>query len=399
MTVSVSHQDHQRRLTEKMGGSLVVLSGYKAMQYMSDQAAPFIQEANFWWLTGINEPGWSVIIDGARGKNILVHPYRSEQQRLFEGSLSDEEVARMSGIETIIEEKDFESSLRQLRRYHSMVYTIYDDTKYDFVSNPAGRVLHEMLERNFQLVKSCQAELARLRAIKLPAEVEQIKQAVRISIAGFNEVKRQLPSIKHEYEIDAILSYEFRKAGAVHAYEPIVAHGGNACVLHYQKNNAAVTKKRPTLIDVAARYRGYASDITRTYAAQPTKRQLEIHQALDAAQKEIVNLIRPGFSVREYLEHVDEIMKEALLSLRLLKSDKDERAYRTYFPHAISHGLGVDVHESLGAPGVFEPGMILTVEPGIYVDKEQIGMRIEDTVLVTEKGRQNLSEALSTALI
>lgn len=181
-----------------------------------------------------------------------------------------------------------------------------------------------------------------------------------------------------------------------YAYEPIVAAGANALTLHYTRNNNPLPKNGLLLIDAAARVGGYCADITRTYAiGTPTAREVAVHAAVEKAHFAIINLIKPGLALSEYQDKSDEIMKEALRSLGLLKKPED---YRKYFPHAISHGLGIDVHESFGGYTEFMPGMVLTVEPGIYIPEEGIGVRIEDDILVTETGNENLSGDLPTGL-
>lgn len=148
------------------------------------------------------------------------------------------------------------------------------------------------------------------------------------------------------------------------------------------------------LLDIGARVGGYAADITRTYAiGKPTKRQAQVHAAVAEAQAQIIALIEPLIGIEEYHRQVDVIMKRALMSLGLIANEQDDK-YRTYFPHAISHGLGIDVHDALGRPNHLREGTVLTVEPGIYIPEEGIGVRIEDDILVTAKGKRNLSAKL-----
>jgi Xaa-Pro aminopeptidase len=227
-----------------------------------------------------------------------------------------------------------------------------------------------------------------------------MKQAINLTMGAFEYVKENLASFTYEYEVEAEFSYWFTKQGAKgHAYDPIVASGSNACTLHYVDNDSKLKKRDLLLLDIGARVSGYAADITRTYAlGEPTKRQSEVHEVLQTAQQKIIRLIRPELLVEEYQQKVDDIMGDAMIALGLIKTKDDEKNYRKYFPHAVSHGLGVDVHDSLGGPKYFKPGMVLTVEPGIYIPEEGIGVRIEDDILVTEKGRTNLSSRLSTDL-
>jgi Xaa-Pro aminopeptidase len=258
--------------------------------------------------------------------------------------------------------------------------------------------MHRYLKKFFTSIKDCRMDVAKMRAIKRPEEIQVIKKAVLVTNDAFARAKKLLPTLNYEYEVEAEFSYYFRKkAAAFHAYDPIVASGRNACTLHYNHNNDALQKDTLLLIDIGARVDGYAADITRTYAiGQPTERQIAVHAAVESAQQRIISLLRPGLSIKEYHDEVDSIMQSALNDLGLSRSTPD--GSRGYFPHAISHGLGIDVHDSLGRPSEFLAGMVLTVEPGIYIPEEGIGVRIEDNILITETGHDNLSASLSTSL-
>ncbi len=394
------HQSNRNSLIQSLHGGLIILTAYTQMQRGADAAFAFEQEANFWWLTGIDAPDWWVIIDGARHTSWLVAPHVSEVNQIFDGSLTYEAAQTVSGIEAILTRDEATTLLHDLATRHTVVHTLGDPSfiEYiDFTLNPAPRQLHRLLERTFADVLDCQWDLAKLRAIKQPEEIMAIKKAIKLTMQSFADVKVLLPEFHYEYEIEAEFSYAFRRRGATgHAYDPIVASGANACTLHYGENNAKLKPRQLVLLDIGARVHGYAADISRTYAyGEPTKRQLAIHVAVQQAQEKIIKLLKPHASIATYYEQVDEIMKTALAELNLLASADD---YRRYFPHAISHGLGIDVHDSLGRATEFLPGMVLTVEPGIYVPEEGIGVRIEDNILITETGHTNLSSALSKGL-
>ena len=260
--------------------------------------------------------------------------------------------------------------------------------------------MQRRLKKIFAEVRDCRQDLAELRAIKQSHEIDAMKKAIGLTVDAFADAKKKLPTLSAEYEVEAEFTYNFGKAGgAKHAYDPIVASGKNACTLHYNHNNASLQKNSLLLIDIGARVEGYAADITRTYAiGQPTKRQIAVHRAVETAHKAIIGLLRPGLTVTKYQAQVDTIMQDALMSLDLLKDRTDQVTYRKYFPHAISHGLGIDVHDSLGRPSELQTGMVLTVEPGIYIPEESIGVRIEDDILITDTGHVNLSGSLSTSL-
>jgi Xaa-Pro aminopeptidase len=266
------------------------------------------------------------------------------------------------------------------------------------VANPAQNDLREVCERVFESVQDCTKLLNRLRAIKQSAELERMQRAIDLTVEAFKSVRTNLEKSKTENALEAEFIYKFRQKNATHAYEPIVAAGENACTLHYVANDAKINARDLVLIDIGARVDGYAADITRTYCRNPTKRQRAVHAAVERVHDEVISLIEPGLLVADYIRESDLIMKHALNELGLLEDLQDDETFRRYFPHAMSHGLGVDTHDSLGAPRFFEPGMVLTVEPGIYIDEEGIGVRIEDDILVTKTGRKNLSAALSTAL-
>lgn len=402
MQADFFHRNRERFMRQLAGGA-AVLTAYTQMQRKNDAAFKFEQEANFWWLTGIEAPDWGVIIDSKRARAWLVSPTVSRSHEVFEGSLSPAAAVKRSGIDTVIDQIEAEELLRQLAKTHSIIATLGEMPHaeyFDFIQNPASKKLHDTLARQFNTVEDCRPTLTHLRAIKQPEEIAAMKRAINLTIGGFHDITSKLASYKYEYQVEADFSHHFRSHGAAgHAYDPIVATGKNACTLHYVENSAKLAKSDLLLLDVGAQVDGYAADITRTYAlGRPTKRQIEVHSAVQAAQRQIIQLLSPSISVREYHETSEKIMRTALLQLGLMKNSDDDEHFHTYFPHAISHGLGVDVHDSLGAPDVFAPGMVLTVEPGIYIPEEGIGVRIEDDILITATGHVNLSAKLSTDL-
>lgn len=392
------HAENAKRLTAACEGGLVVVAGYDAMQLSGDMQAPFLQEANFWWLTGIEEPGWKAIIDTARHRTVLVRPQLTDVQQVFSGGMTDDEALKVSGAQAVLQQEQFEHELKQLARTHPRVLTVAGVHEDIFYANPAQAKIKGQLERIFEHVELCDKQLAELRAIKQPEEIARIKKAIKLSTSAYVLVRELWQDYAYEYEVEAAFTYEFRRHAATHAYAPIVAAGKRACTLHYDSNAHGISKKDAVVIDIGARYKGYAADITRTYSLAPSKRIMEVHGAVQHAQKSIIKLLKPDLLVSEYISAVDIIMKEQLISLGLMKDMSDTGAYRRYFPHAIGHGLGVDVHDSLGVPRYFKPGMVLTVEPGIYIPEEAIGVRIEDDILITENGHQNMSGSLSTDL-
>lgn len=395
--------ENRDRTFEALRGGVLVVPAYTQMQRSNDAAFKFEQEANFWYLTGIEYPDWWLIMDATRHRSWLVAPTVSDVHALFDGSLSVADARQISGIHDVIDRTKANELLKQTARKHQYVSTVDQPSHHEYFGfhlNPGAKEMRDLLGRTFHKVQDFRSELAKLRAIKSPAEISAIQAAINLTNHAFELVHDNLTVYKFEYEIEALFSHEFRATGASgHAYDPIVADGSNACTLHYGKNQSRLRRGTLLLMDVGARVDGYAADITRTYAVgDPTKRQREVHAAVEAAQKEIIALLRPGILVSTYQREVDRIMQKALMDLKLLSDPNDHDTYHKYFPHAISHGLGIDVHDALGSPTEFKPGMVLTVEPGIYLPDEGIGVRIEDDILITASGHRNLSAKLSTGL-
>ncbi len=396
MDATFHHTNRSALLKELNGGSLVIIAGYGEMQRMNDNATTFDQEANFWYLTGVKKPGWWLILDGSSGTEWLVAPDLTEMQQIFEGDVDQLSVTASSGIKTILTRDDAMRRIRELEKHHSIVYTTQQPKWLrehpTMQLNSAQNDLKKTLERIFNKVDVCNKELAKLRSIKLPEEIKAIQRAIDLTIVAFKAVKADLKSGRYEYELDAKMTYEIQKKGASHAYDPIVASGLNACTLHYIANSSKLQSKSFVLFDVGARVDGYAADISRTYSVgTPTKRMIAVHSAVRSAQKECIRLIKPGLSFQEYQDKCESVMKRTLNNIGL-----SEEKYRDYFPHAMGHSLGIDVHDPVAGYDSFQPGMVMTVEPGIYIPEEALGVRIEDDVLITDTGTQVLSAKLST---
>ena len=374
-----------------------VLAGHIAQQERADAAHRFAQDASFLYLTGINEPNWTLIVDA--GRSNLVMPPKDDVRELFDGGLSAVEATELSGVDEVLSHEAGRELLQRLAATHAKIQAFGKDPRaahYDFTLNQGPVKLHQWVKQNFKEVVDVRPAVYRARAIKQPHEIAALRRAVEATARAFEEVKQGLAEKTHEYELEAVFAHYFRTRNMDHAYAPIIAGGARACTLHYGKNEDELPARGLVLMDVGARNEYFSADITRTYIrGEASPRERAVHDAVRRAHEAIIATIKPGVSFESYQNQSDDIMKEALAALGLLQKESD---YRRYFPHAVSHGLGIDVHESLGGFDAFRPGMILTVEPGIYIPEEGIGVRLEDDILVTDRGNENLSASLSLDL-
>lgn len=395
---------NRNKLVELIGEGIFVFTANTKLQQKADSEYRFSQDASFWYLSGINQPDWLLIIDGYNRKSYLVQPDIDPVHELFTGALSAEQARKHSGVDHVMSPKQATQLLKELSGTYTSVYGLEPDpyaNYYDFSLNPAPVKLWRRLRSLFREAKGCRKSLAQLRACKSVEEIKCIKRSVDLTTTAFRAIKDRMPDFSHEYELEAEFSYYFRRHNALHAYEPIVASGMRACTLHYTANSAPISHSELVLIDIGAGMDAYNADVTRTYAADPeriTNRQREVHGAVARAHRDIIATIKPGFELRQYSDYVDGRMKQALIEIGLMTESSDQSIYRRYFPHAISHGLGIDVHESFGGYDELQEGMVFTVEPGIYIPEEGIGVRIEDDILVTKTGFENLSEAIAIDL-
>jgi Xaa-Pro aminopeptidase len=243
--------------------------------------------------------------------------------------------------------------------------------------------------------------LANLRMHKSPAEISQLLQAVKITGAGFKEVLTSIKPGLYEYELEATLSYVFlRKGSKGFAYTPIIAGGSNACIIHYTFNKDVLKDGDLVLLDVGAEYGNYCADLSRTIPVNGrfNPRQKAVYEAVLRVQQFAIAELKPGLQFQDYNSKVGDCVTEELLKLGLLTSDEvkaaptDKPAYKKFFMHGTSHHLGLDTHDVGNFDHPISAGMVLTVEPGIYIPSERIGVRIENDVVVTENGVRDLMQ-------
>lgn len=397
---------NRQRLRELFTGTApIVVTANGLLQRGADSTYAFAQDANFWYLTGIDEPDILLVMD--RDKEYLIVPKRSASREAFDGVIETEPLIRRSGVQTVYDDttgwEQLESRLKKVKHAVTLAVPLPYVEQYGMYTNPARAALVERLKVDKPELEllDLHHHLIRLRMVKQPEELAAIQAAITITASTLKEVIRpaKLKSYANEYEIEADLSRGFRRRGANgHAFEPIVAGGERACTMHNVANAGALSADELVLLDVGAEVEHYAADIARTVSlGTPSRRQQAVHAAVLEVQKFAFGLLKPGVVMKDYEQQVEHFMGEKLRELGLIKTISHE-AVRKFYPHATSHFLGLNVHDVGDYERPLEPGMVLTVEPGIYIPDEAIGARIEDDVLITKRGIKILTDKLPREL-
>lgn len=399
---------NRQRLRQLFTGTApIVLTANGQLQRSRDEAYPFRQDSNFWYLTGCDDHDVILVMDKAR--EYLIVPKRDATIETFDGAIDVATLASKSGIKEILNEKEgwklLEARLKKVQHVATLAANPPYMDFYGMYANPARARLIRRIKKahaDIELLDLSQ-HLSRMRMIKQPAELLALRQAMDITIDTLKDVTKlsRLAKYAHEYELEADITHGFRKRGAEgHAFSPIVAGGLRACTLHNMANNGALMSDELVILDVGASASHYAADISRTVALHdhPSRRQQQVHEAVCAAQEYAFSLLKPGTMLREYERQIEAFVGEKLRELGLIKSITHEAVRDSLFPHATSHFLGLDAHDAGDYDRPIESGVVLAVEPGIYIRDEGIGVRIEDNVLITEDGIEVITARLPRAL-
>lgn len=387
--------------------SVVVVRSNDIMPTNADGTMVFKQNSNLLYLTGVDQEDSCLILapDFPDGKmrEILFLKETNKEISIWEGhKLTKEEGRGISGIDNIKWNQHFDQVLRAILAESENIYLEGNEhiRNTSMVETANDRFVKECMNKYPLYEYRRLAPLINdLRAVKAPEEVNMIEHACQITEKGFRRVLDVAGPGVWEYQLEAEYAHVFlanRSKGF--AYAPIIAGGFNACALHYTKNNCQLKDGDLLLMDAGAEYANYNADMTRTIpvSGRFTARQRAVYDAALRVKNQATALLRPGIAMPEYHAAAGELMSAELLELGLLdksdikNQDPDRPAYKKYFMHGTSHHLGLDVHDVASSYKKIEPGMVLTVEPGIYIREEGIGVRLEDNILITEEGHKNL---------
>ena len=369
---------------------------------------PFRQDSYFWYLTGFNEPNSALLLRKQQGEQqaiIFVRP-SDKLLEIWNGRrLGVDNAPQTLLVDTAYAIDEFVPQFKNLAQKQTALY-------YAPKQQPWGDALLEQSAVEFLSVFNWKPMLGEMRLFKSENEIALMQQAGQISALAHIKAMQQTRPNRLEYEVESDILHEFNRFGARYpSYNSIIAGGENACILHYSENDMPLRDGDLVLIDAGCEFALYAGDITRTFPVNGkfSKAQKAIYEIVLQAQKRAIELLVPGSSIAKANEEVIRIKTEGLVRLGILKGNVDElieqKAYREFYMHGLGHWLGLDVHD-VGEYGenrdrTLEPGMVLTVEPGLYLSKEAdipeqykgIGIRIEDNLLITEYGNKNLTSA------
>ncbi len=390
------HQKRRQELLSRLSeNALVIVSSNSEQTRNNDVNYPFRPDSSFWYLTGFTEPD-AIAVFSSKNYSIFVRP-KDKTKEIWEG----ERLGVRSAPKTLLADNaysidDFLKTIHKLIDKNSLVY--FDDSSTNKLNENISSIL-------VNAVKPIKPVISEMRLIKDSNEIQNIQTAANLAAKAHMKAMTKVSPGLYEYQIAAEIDAEFRSENADHAYPPIVAGGKNGCILHYTKNNKVLNDGELILIDAGCESLGYASDITRTFPINGrfSKAQKQIYQIVLSAQKSAIASIKPGVKVNTPHEIACDTISRELTKLGIMK---DQDNLSEFYMHKTGHWLGLDVHD-VGEYKidndfrVFEEGMVTTVEPGIYIRKNDkidskywnIGIRIEDDVLVTKNGHQILSKS------
>lgn len=403
---------NRRRFAERMKkNSIAIFLSNDEVPSNGDALYPYKQNSDLYWLSGIAQEDSMVILfpdnPDPKYREVLVLVRPIELKEKWDGRrLRKTEATDISGIATIVWLENIDALLQPWIHIADIIYldTNENDRKaslirtrdYRFVDDMKSRYPLHQYERAARIIKE-------LRGIKTSYEVEVIKKAIEITGNTFNRLMKFIKPGVMEYEIEAEILHSFLSQRAEgQAYGSIIASGDRARTLHYVFNNQECKDGELVLMDFGAAYGGYNADLTRTVPVNGkfTERQKEVYGACLHLHNYAKSLLKPGISIVDYTEKIGEEATQQFLKLGLLKEEEvkneepENRAYRKYLYHGISHHLGIDVHDLGTKIEPIQPGMLLTVEPGIYIEEEGFGVRIENNIWITETGNIDLFEGI-----
>ncbi len=379
--------------------SILVLYSGEALHISSDAYQHFEANRQFFYLTGIRRENMALVIDKCGDKleeTLFIEPIDPSVERWVGKKMTQEEAKEVSGVESIATIDNLQAALDRImnRKLPNKVY--FDTYRHQMSDLPDYNIAKAQAFAHCYpgtAVDNIYPIVASLRMNKDADEIEVTKEAVKVTEEALNHVLKTLKPGMMEYQVQAEFEYKVKALGADGMAFPTIAGSGiNGTMLHYETNHDVCREDTLILLDLGARVKGYNADITRTYpvSGKFTERQKQFYNIVLAANRSVAEMARPGVTLKDLNELCKKVLAEGLIELGLI--EKEEEVGK-YYMHGVSHHLGIDVHDvTVPEKAKLEPGMIITDEPGLYIDEEEIGIRVEDDLLITEDGCVVLSE-------
>ncbi|MEQ3339580.1 aminopeptidase P family protein [Clostridium butyricum] len=397
------YSEHRSALMNKIdNNSIVILFAGNAPKKTGDEVYQFTPDRNFYYLTGISEENHIVVLskfNNEISEKLFLKEIDLAKEMWNGKTLRDFEAKEISGIEDTVYMNEFYGYLNRLIKGAEEINLYLDLDRQNYCEEDSnGNKFAEVFKGKYPqvIIKNVSSNITPLRMIKSKSEIAEMQRAIDITIDGVESLMKNAKAGMKEYELEAYFDFVCKTNGAKDfAFRTIAAAGKNATTLHYVENNSEIKNDDLILFDLGAQWNFYNADITRTFpvGGKFTDRQKQVYEAVLRVNKAVIEKIKPGVVYKELNAWATDLLAEECIKLGIIKEKKD---VSKYYWHSIGHNLGLDTHdvEPQGRNFVFEEGMVFTVEPGIYISEESIGIRIEDDVLVTADGCEVLTKGM-----
>ncbi|MFD6510508.1 aminopeptidase P family protein [Bacillus sp. NPDC060175] len=392
-------QNRERLVNTLPDESITILFAGQSPHMSADAHYKFVPNRNFYYLTGIDEPNIIFVLKkfgNSVEETLFIEKSDPVLEKWVGKTVSKEEAEQISGIKKVVYIESFEKTMTNTLFAENVKHVYLDLERREWKgteTKPLAFAKHVREQYPHITIGNVYPDICELRVFKTEEEIEKIKEAIVVTQEGIYNVLKQAKAGIMEYELEAHFDFTLKSSGIkYHAFDTILASGKNATVLHYEDNDAQIQNGDLVLLDLGAQKDYYNADISYTFPASGTfsSCQKQIYNIVLKALKETTELIKPGLKFAALNEHTKKVLAEECKAIGLIQEDEE---LSKYYYHGVSHFLGLDTHDvGTYKDRVLEAGMVITIEPGLYIEEESIGIRIEDDILVTKDGYENLSK-------
>ena len=398
MNNSVFIKNRENLMSKIEDNSILVMIAGEAKYKSADERYPFTPNRNFYYLTGIDEEKDILLIkkiNGEVSETLFISEVDEVMAKWVGATFRDEEAKEKSGVQTISYLGSFLSTLNSLLTSGDVENIYLDLERRDFdEADRDGGILADKVRKRYPQVaiKNAFNLVSELRVKKNEFEIAEMRKAIEITKGGVESLMRNSKIGMREYALEAYFDFHLKQNGVTdYAFKTIAASGANAATLHYHENNSEMKDGDLILFDLGAQMNYYNADVSRTFpvSGKFTDRQKDLYEAVLDVNERIIEIMKPGISMTEVNNAANDMLAEKCLALGLTKKKED---FRKYYFHSIGHSLGLDTHDVGKRGAILEEGMVWTVEPGLYIPEESVGIRVEDDVLITKNGNEVLTK-------